>query len=80
MQVQSTINTSVSLISNLETLFELNPLIAPIEQTVPLLKVRLSDLPQMPAEQVIPLLRTMPEWCGEAIAKMCCSQISAKHS
>lgn len=38
-------------------------------------QVRLIDFPNMPLETALPLIDTMPEWCGEAIAKLCTSQI-----
>lgn len=43
-------------------------------------RVRLIDVPNMPLETALPLISTMPEWCGEAIAKMCSSQIGNRQS
>lgn len=42
-------------------------------------KTRLVDIIHMPAEQAIALLSTMPDFMGEAIAKLCYQHVSKHH-
>lgn len=38
--------------------------------------VRLIDIPYLPADQALAMLARMPEYLGEAVAKLCYNQIN----
>lgn len=38
--------------------------------------IRLIDIPNLPADQALAMLARMPEYLGEAVAKLCYNQIT----